>query len=77
VCSSELDAFINLAMKEANKIASSYKPSKEDVVGFKNAFEKEYKSQISYAIRDIVKRRVEADVKDELDKIRMWNLLKR
>lgn len=64
-----INAFEELAKTEANKIASTYKPSKEDIVNFKSAFEREYKQQVSYAIRNIVKQRVEEDIKKELEEI--------
>ena len=57
-----IDAFRSIAIDEAKKLASSYKPTKEDIVNFKSAIEKEYKNQFSYAVRDIIKSRVQKDV---------------
>lgn len=64
-----IDAFKKMAEAEATKIASTYKPTKEDIVNFKSAFEREYKNQMSYAIRDIVKEKVREDITKEMEKI--------
>jgi hypothetical protein len=71
-----IDSFRELAISEARKIASEYKPSKEDLSVYKVAFERELKNQFSYCIRDIAKakavelaRDVMATVKIDVDEI--------
>jgi len=64
-----IDAFRRIAQKEAEKIASTYKPSKEDIASFQEAFAKEYKIQMSYCIRDLAKTKAIADAKIEIDKV--------
>lgn len=66
-----IDAFRSIAIEEAKKLANSYKPTKEDVISFKSAIEKEYKNQLNYAIRDIIKKRVEQDAKLLLDEMKV------
>jgi hypothetical protein len=46
------EAFRKIASEEAEKIARTYKPTKEDIIGFQSSFAKEFKNQISYVIRD-------------------------
>lgn len=62
-----IDAFRNVAKDEAEKMARSYKPTKEDLVGFKEAFAKEYRSQIMYSIRDMAKAKAQTDFRDFAD----------
>lgn len=50
-----IDAFRELAITEARKIAAGYKPTKEELNIFEEAFRKELKSQFYYAIRDAAK----------------------
>lgn len=71
-----ISAFSTYAREEAEKVARSYKPSKEDITGFAAAFEKEFKSAMSYAVRDLAKERAKQeaeriikDMKIETDKI--------
>jgi hypothetical protein len=49
------EAFKTIAREEATKIAKTYKPTKEDITGFQEAFKKELKNQMSYALRDEAK----------------------
>ena len=63
------DAFQRYAIEEAEKIAKNYKPSKEDLVGFTQAFEREFKNQFSYVIRDLAKKKAEEIAKEGLAKI--------
>lgn len=60
-----IDCFRKMAEDEAKKIASSYKPSREDVIDFKLALEREFKSQMRYAIQEEAKRRA----KEESEKL--------
>lgn len=46
-----IDAFRELAIEEARKIASAYKPTKEELSVFEEAFKKELKRQFEYALR--------------------------
>ena len=62
-----IDAFRNIAKDEAEKIARTYKPSKEDLVGFREAFAKEYRNQIMYSIRDMAKSKASADFREFAD----------
>lgn len=64
-----VDAFRKYAMDEATKIAKSYKPTKEDIVGFMGAFEREYKNQMSYVIRDLAKQKASEEAKKAIDSI--------
>lgn len=66
-----IDAFRQIAIDEAKKIASTYKPSKEDILNFKSAFAKEYKSQFNYAVRDIIRARVNSDCEKLLSEIKL------
>lgn len=59
-----IDAFRNIAIGEAEKMARSYKPTKEDIAGFQEAFAKEYRSQISYKIRDAARAKAEIDFRE-------------
>lgn len=63
-----IDAFRNIAKAEAEKIARSYKPSKEDLAGFQEAFATEYRNQIRYSLRDMAKAKAQADFRDFADK---------
>ncbi len=64
-----IDAFKKIASEEAVKIAKSYKPSPTDIAGFMVAFEREYKSQITYIIRDLAREKAKQDVSKEIEKI--------
>ena len=66
-----IDAFRQIAKDEAKKIVNSYKPTKEDIVNFKSAVEKEYESQFNYAIRDIIKIRVNKEMETLLDSMKI------
>lgn len=66
-----IDAFKRLATKEAEKLAKSYKPSKADEANFLVAFEKEYRNQMSYVIRDMARDKVKADVENAVSKIKI------
>ena len=61
-----IDVFRNLAKGEAEKLAKSYKPSKEDILGFKEAFAREYRKQINYSIGEAAKNKANQDVKEYL-----------
>ena len=52
-----IDAFKTYAKEEAEKIAKSYKPTKEDIGTFRNAFEKEFRSQMNYIVLDLAKQK--------------------
>jgi hypothetical protein len=52
-----IDAFRELAVNEARKIASEYKPKKEELQVFKSTFERELKNQFSYVIQDVAKQK--------------------
>lgn len=62
-----IDAFRALAKSEAEKLARSYKPTKEDVLGFQEAFKKEYENQLRYAIRQAAEQKAKQDIKQYLD----------
>jgi hypothetical protein len=62
-----IDAFRNIAKVEAEKIARSYKPTKEDLAGFQEAFAKEYRSQIMYSLRDMAKSKAQTDFREFAD----------
>ena len=64
-----IDAFKRLATTEAEKIAKSYRPSATDIAGFVAAFEREYKSQMNYIIRDLARERAKKDVAAEVEKL--------
>lgn len=66
-----IDAFRSLAVEEAKKMAKSYQPTKEDVLGFKTAFEREYKNQVSYVIRDAATNRAKKDVDSYISEIKI------
>lgn len=66
-----IDAFRQIAIDEAKKLASSYKPTKEDIVNFKSAMEKEYKSQMSYAIRDNIASKVKKDMESLIEDMKI------
>lgn len=52
-----IDVFRDMARAEARKIAKTYQPSKEDVVGFKEAFRKEFVREFGYIARDLGKQK--------------------
>ena len=71
-----IDAFRELAIDEARKLASGWKPTKEDWNLYKNTFEKEIRSQFNYVIRDMAKQKaidiankVLEDVKVDVDSL--------
>lgn len=66
-----IDAFRGIAIEEAKNIASTYKPSKEDLVGFRNAFEKEYKSQLGNAIREKAREKAKIDAEEFYKSIKL------
>jgi len=66
-----IDAFRQIAIDEAKKLANSYKPTEEDIVNFKSAMEREYKNQLNYAIRDIIKLKVQKDVQCLVDDMKI------
>ena len=47
-----IDAFREIAIDEARKIASGYKPTGKELDIYRQAFIKEVKNQFSYAMRD-------------------------
>lgn len=66
-----IDAFRQKAIGEAKKIARSVKLSPEDMGSFRNAFKKEYSSQVSSAVRIAARERAIADAKALIDSIEM------
>ena len=66
-----IDAFKSIAIGEVKKLASTYKPTKEDIIDFKEAFKKEYASQMGYAIRNLVKGKVDKDINKLLETVRV------
>ena len=66
-----IDAFKSIAVNEAKRLASTYKPTKEDVINFKEAFKKEYKNQMNYVLRDKAKKKVDGDLNRILETIKI------
>lgn len=64
-----VDAFRALAKEEAEKLARTYKPSSEDIINFQAAFEREFKSNFSYVIRDLAKAKAQEEAKKALELI--------
>lgn len=52
-----IDAFRELAIDEAKKMASEYKPNKDQLSAYKKTFESEIRDQFSYVIRDLAKQK--------------------
>lgn len=50
-----IDAFRAVALEEATKIAMNYKPSDEDLVGYRAAFEKEMRERMRWALQDLAR----------------------
>ena len=65
------DAFKKMAQKEAEKVASNHKFTKEDIANFKEAFDREVKSQMSYVIRDLAKQRATEEVQKIFDGVKI------
>ena len=66
-----IDAFRNIAIEEATKIASTYQPDQKDIAGFKSAFRSEYQRQISSAIRDEARSKAKEDARKFCDRIKV------
>lgn len=64
-----IDAFRQYAIEEAAKIAKSYKPTKDDIANFNKAFEREYSSQMTYAIMDLANKKAQEEAKKAIDSI--------
>lgn len=66
-----IDAFRKLAQEEAEKLARTYKPSAEDIIGFQAAFEREFKSQFSYVVRDLAKKKAQEEAQKAVQLINL------
>jgi hypothetical protein len=66
-----IDAFRQKALGEAKKIARNVKLSPEEMATFRNAFEKEYSSQVSTAVRRAAQERAAADAKALIESVQM------
>lgn len=66
-----IDAFRNLAQKEAERIAGSYKMSKEDVSLFETTFKNEFKNQFRYAVSNLAKEKANELARETLEKLKL------
>lgn len=66
-----IDAFRDLAKTEANRIAQNYKPNKEELAVFEEAFKRELRSQFGYIIRDVAKGRAQQLANEVMSKIKI------
>lgn len=66
-----IDAFRNLAQAEAEKIASSYRMSKEDISLFEQTFKNEFKNQFRYAIQNLAKEKAQQLAVQTLEKLKL------
>lgn len=51
------DVFRAMAVEEATKIAKNYKPTREDMAGYDEAFKAEVRSQMRSALREVAKEK--------------------
>jgi len=65
------DAFKRIATEEAEKIARTYKPTKEDLASWQKAFESEIKNQMKYKMQDLAKIKAEEISKEYVAKIKI------
>lgn len=56
-----IDAFRNCAIAEAERIAHGYKPTKDELASYEQAFRKEFSSQMHYAIKEAAKQRANVE----------------
>ena len=66
-----IDAFRSMAIDEAKKIASRYKPSKAELSIYEAAFKKEVNNQFGYAIHDVAKTKAQELATEAGEKIKV------
>lgn len=66
-----IDAFRSMAKDEAEKIASNYKPTKDELKVFESAFKREVSRQLSYELTNVAKEKARQLAEEYMDKAKL------
>jgi len=66
-----IDAFREIALDEAKKIAGTYKPTKDELLSFRESFAREYRNQMDYVMRDLANKKIAKDCKKMFSQIKI------